>query len=116
MPGTGILTFSGTLTGYPTGSRVINISFPIVSSVDDSMSFPLQVGDNLVAIPEGANGVVIDPPAGNSVIITLSGQPGSVGIGLHPTFPLIWFIPAAQSTFTLNVPSLPPGNHQITFF
>lgn len=114
--GSGTLTFSGTIVGYPSGDRVINVSFPIVSSVDDAMPITLTVGDNVINIPGGANGVIIDPPPGNSVIVLLQGEPGDLGIGLHQNFPTIWMIPASQVSFNLNAPSAPPGAHQLTYF
>lgn len=114
--GSGTLSFSGTIVGYPTGDRVISISFPIVSSVDDAMPITLQVGDNVITLPPGANGVIIDPPSGNSVIVQLQGEPGDLGVGLHPVFPTIWMIPATAVSFNLNTPSAPPGAHQLTYF
>ncbi len=102
----GTLTYSGTLIGFPSGQRTINMSFMITSAVDDAMSLTLAVGDNVIVVPSNANGVIIEPPAGNSVIVSLSGAGASIdAVGLHPTLPLIWHFPVTLVSFVLNCPS-----------
>jgi hypothetical protein len=69
MP-SGTLTFSGTLTGFPSGARAISVSMILDNAVDDAIGVILPAGDTPFQLPSGATGVIIDPPSGNTIVVT----------------------------------------------
>lgn len=116
MPGTGTLTLSGTLSGFPSGQRTISVSLPITSAIDVSYEPVLAIGNNTITVPAGANGVIIDPPSANTIVVTLRGTGTDTGVTLHRTLATAWLFDSSQVTFVLNTPSLLSGPMQLTFF
>lgn len=116
MAGAGTLTFSGTLDGLATGQRTFEVEYEIESAIDVSQQPFLAVGDNDFLVPAGANGVIIEPPMSNAVVIHLKGASGESGIALHRTLATIWMMDISQTTFTLTIASAMAGPTQITFF
>lgn len=116
MPGSGTLTLSGTIVGYPTGQRTVNVQWPLPAAVDESTSSNLSIGDNQFGIPGGASIVIIEPPDGNVVPIVLKGASGDLGLVLHPTLAHVQSINVAMGSFILNISQVLVGPVQITFF
>lgn len=85
MAGTGTLTFSGQITGFPTGTTTFNSVISLTNAVDYVLTLQLTSGYNSVTVPSGATGVVIQPPFGNTVQLTLKGATGDTGIPMHKT-------------------------------
>jgi hypothetical protein len=116
MPGTGTLTFSGTITGLPSGTRNLSSAVALASAVDQSQQIILASGFNSITVPSGATGCVITPPAGNAVALTLKGVTGDTGIPMHPTFPTIPMFATSATTFGITAAAATSGNTQINFF
>lgn len=115
MP-SGTLTFSGTLTGFPSGSRSISVSMILDNAVDDATGVVLPAGDTTFQIPSGANGVIIDPPEGNVIPLTVKGAPGDVGLPLHPTHFMVWPFAPTATGFTITAASNMAAPIQLTYF
>lgn len=63
----------------------------------------LAMGNNTIAVPATAAGVVIVPPAGSAVALTLKGVNGDTGIALDPANPThLRLTPGAVASFVLN--------------
>lgn len=116
MPGSGILTLSGTIVGLPTGQATINIQYVLPAAIESAYEITLGAGDNTFIIPQGTTLVIVQPPPGNTVAVSIKGLGDPLGLALHPLMPLIYPIGAGQATITLTAVSVPPGPHQITFF
>jgi hypothetical protein len=116
MPGSGTLTLSGMITGYPFGQRTVNIAWPLTAALDDSFPASLSIGDNQISVPSGASMVAIEPPDANTVVITLKGGVSDTGIALHKTQACWLSLDSSTVGFYLNIPSLLTGPVQITFF
>jgi|SRR5579859_785756 len=114
MP-SGVLTFSGVLIGLPSGTRTINLSIPIPNAVDESQELSLVAGDDVVSVPAGASGVILDPPAGNSVVVALKSPGDTTGVALHPSLPTILLPDVSQVAIVLSVP-MPLNGLQLTWF
>jgi hypothetical protein len=115
MP-SGTLTFSGTLTGFPSGARAISVSMILDNAVDDAIGVILPAGDTPFQLPSGATGVIIDPPSGNTIVVTLKGQPGDSGLPLHRTNATIWFFDTSAVSFVLSAAAQMSAPIQLTYF
>lgn len=115
MPGSGVLTLSGTIVGLPTGQATINIQYVLPAAIEAAYEIQLAMGDNVFTIPSGATVAIIQPPPGNVIAITIKSAGDPTGLALHPLLPLIYPL-GAQAAFTLTTPSVPTGPHQVTFF
>jgi hypothetical protein len=85
-----------------------NHTFPAANNVSSPAGQYLQVlevGDNLINPPIGAQAVTIIPPAQNTIGILLKGAPTDVGVFLHLTDPT-----------TLGLLALSPGFHATPFY
>jgi hypothetical protein len=99
-----------TVTHIYSGSQAANLSFPAAANANSPFEQDVRTftgaGDNLVTVPTGGTtpvAVTIIPPAGNTATITLKGNTGDVGVGLHLTDPTSLGIAAALTNFTLTV-------------
>jgi hypothetical protein len=116
VPGTGTLTLAGTIVGYPTGQRVVNLLWPLPASIDESLQLFLNVGDNPVVVPGGASIVVIEFPSSNAAQVILKGTPGDTGIALHRTLPHVQSLDVTVGGFVLTAMAPLTGPVQLTFF
>lgn len=68
--------------------------------------------------PAGAYGVLIEPPAGNSVQLTLKGVTGDTGIPISASNPTLipFFNPAVANSVGLTPASAIAGTVTLTFF
>lgn len=100
MPTT-ILRISGTLERPLTGDTALG-RIPIIIGTGalsgQGIVRALGTGDTVTAIPAGSVGVVIVPPAGNTVTMTARTSGASGGMDLSLTLP---------SVYTFNTASLP---------
>jgi hypothetical protein len=93
----GIVTISGNSSSEPAGQRVlgpINIQGSIV--VGDTVSQGLSSGDNTIAVPAGAVGVVIVPPSTGAVALKYrtSLNSGDGGLPIAPNLPFVHVFPS----------------------
>lgn len=116
MTGSGSLSFAGTLVGFPSGQRTILVTYPIPSALDDAFPVTLGLGNTQVNVPANANGVIIEPPPGNAIVISIKSSSGDTGLAIHRTLGLIYFMDISQTSFFLSVPTALPGPVQLTFF
>jgi len=92
----GTLTLSGIQTGVAEGAESISLTVSL-GSVHESLPVVLASGANTITVPAGAvDGVVIVPPASNTVGLTLKGVTGDTGVRISPSsFSVVWFDPTA---------------------
>lgn len=93
----GSLTFSGDVSTTAPFNAATNPNSP---AQEDPVA--LTAGDNTLAVPAGATGVVVTFPTGNNVLVKLKGAGGDSGISLHKTDPLSMGIDSTQTTVILN--------------
>jgi hypothetical protein len=82
---------------------------PNASSPAQNEIKSLTTGANTITPPSGGtapNGVIIVPPAANTVALTLKGVTGDTGVGLHLTHPS--YIPLASTTATFVLTAAAP--------
>lgn len=79
----------------------------------------LPLGDNVITVPSGGSsvavGVVIQPPTGNTLGITLKGDAADVGLEIHPSNPTVLGLSTNQSTITVTVASTVSGMRFVFF-
>ena len=97
------VTFSGDFVATEQYSAASNASSPAVRSL-----IILASGANTITPPLGATpkAVIIIPPAGNVIAITLKGVTGDTGVLLHLTDPTVIALGSATNTFVLTAGSL----------
>lgn len=109
------LTISGTKSGTPTGTDIIGpLTITNNTSVANDSATALSSGNNSVSVPTGAVGVIIQPPASNTILVTLKGVNGDTGVGLNKTLPTVLELDTTQTSFVLNAAS--PVTVQLNFF
>lgn len=116
MPGSAILTLSGTVTGIPSGQQVVNVVWTIPAAIGEVIPTSLAIGNNVINVPSGARTVMIQPPDGNTVQMTFKGIAGDTGILMDLTLPSFPSLGSAQASFVLSIPSLLSGPVQIAFY
>lgn len=117
MTATGTLTFRGTVSGYASGgSRAYSATVPVLDGVDAALTIPAFSGFQAIAVPAGANGCVISPPASNAIALTLKGITGDTGIPLHLTNPQILNFASGVTTFGITSASMLAGPVLVEFF
>lgn len=117
MPATGTLTFRGTVSGYASGgARSYSATVPVLVGVDAALTLTAFSGFQAVAVPAGATGCVISPPAGNVVGLTLKGITGDTGIPMHLTNPQVLTFASGVTTFGITSASLLGGPVLVEFF
>jgi len=104
MPATSQVTITGVKAGLPFGSESIGpLTILNTASGDAVTDLSSLNGDNTIAVPSWAIGVIISLPAGNTTALKLKGASGDTGVSLHLTNPSVLSLPASQTTFILNV-------------
>jgi hypothetical protein len=98
------VTISGIKTALPSGIKQIG---PLIgynpTPIGVTQDLTTVSGNNTVTVPVGALGVIIIPPAGNTIQITLKGVAGDTGVSLNLTDPSKISLNPGQATFVLNV-------------
>lgn len=95
---------SGDGMGLP-ASPIVPPSFPFTNNGGTSggeAPLVLSTGNNTVNVPAGHRGVMLIPPAGSVVTLTLKGIAGDTGVSVDPVLGLVWFFPAGTASFVLN--------------
>lgn len=89
----------------------------IATPIGSIISQALASGANTILIPAGTSLICIQPPPGNTIVITLKGVTGDTGIALHKTNPfVISQDPAANAaSFVLTAASAIASFTTITF-
>ncbi len=116
VTGSGLLSLTGTLTGFSVGQRAVNVQWNLTAAQDDTEPVTLAVGNNLIMIPPGVSMVLIEPPPGNTVVITMKGAPTDAGVPLHRTLAHWQSLDSSAVSFYLSVPSVLSGSVQLAFF
>lgn len=107
MAATGTVTTSGTVTGLP-GGNSLTIAGQITSAaaVGELLQQALTTGANTITVPTGSVAVIITPPSGSVVVLTLKGVTGDTGVIIAPSglvsFPAVIPLGAAQTTIVVN--------------
>jgi len=115
MPGSTVLTLSGTVTGLPTGQQTVNVPWNLPNAVGQMEPVTLGVGDTHIVVPTGAATVLIVPPDNNAVVIRMKDIQADVGIQLHPGVPCFRSL-AAIASFWLTIASPLTGPCFIAFW
>ncbi len=103
MSSTGTVTINAVLSGLPTGSKSMNFSYgPLTGVVAETLDQALSSGNNIVTVPTGATWMFIQPPASNSVQLTLKGVSGDTGFALDLTRVTVLPLPAGTTSVILN--------------
>ena len=116
MTGSGTLTLTGTITGFSSGSRTVNVPWVFPAAVESTYSYFLGVGTTQISVPGGSSMVMIEPPESNPVPIFLAASPTDIGIALHRTLPHWQSLDGSVSILYLTITILLPGPVQITFY
>lgn len=91
-------------SGDVVGSEILSAAANAASAGSIEIK-TLSSGANTITIPTGGTvptAVVIVPPAGNVVTLTLKGVTGDTGVPLHLTDPTTIAFPSASTTFVLT--------------
>lgn len=102
----------GTFTLGPIVGTSTYVSLQVNNITFNSGTFISTTG------PAGANGILIEPPAGNVVQLTLKGITGDTGIPLAGNQPaLFWFFtPSSANTVGLTAASAISGPVTLSWF
>ena len=103
MASTGTVTIAATVSGLPTGAKSFSFAYgPIVGAVAEILDVALTTGNNTITVPTGATWMLIAPPSGNTVQITLKGASGDTGFGLDLTRATLLPLGAGTTSVILN--------------
>lgn len=106
MTATATVTIAATVTGLPTGTKAYNLTFgPFLGAVAETLDVALVTGNNVITVPAGASWVLIQPPSGNTVQITLQGNGTDVGFALHKTNASLLPLVSGTTQLLLNAAS-----------
>lgn len=97
----GIVSITGSSASEPAGQRTLGpISVQGSVVVGDTFSGSLLIGDNTIAIPAGAVGVVVIPPSGGAAVLKYrtSLNSGDVGLPISPSQPFVHVFPTPIPT------------------
>lgn len=86
------------LTYTPPGSPFSNAVAPMGGPVPTA----LASGPNTIAVPTGAQAVIVVPPVASLVTKTLKGVSGDTGIGISATLPTTVSLAASTITFVIT--------------
>ena len=79
----------------------------------------LASGSNTITVPTGGSsvptGVILIPPAGNAVVLTLKGVTGDTGIAIGLTDPMVLSLAAGVANFDVTTASAVAGFRFIFF-
>jgi len=101
---TSTITLGGSRVGAASGTKQIGPAVLVnTASIDDSQLLTTINGNNTVAVPTGAVGVILFPPAANVIPIILKGVAGDTGISLHLTDASKISLNPSVTSFVLNV-------------
>lgn len=105
------ITYTGDVVGVQPVVAAINAASPGTMEIKTLVS-----GANTITPPAGGStpvGVMIIPPLGNVVALTLKGVTGDTGVLLHPTDPTFIALGSPTATFCLTTSNTLTG---IKFF
>lgn len=106
MAAIGNVTIALTVTGLPTGAKSSTFAYgPITGAVAEILDVALVTGANTVVVPTGATWMLIEPPAGNTVQLTLKGLSGDTGFALDLTRATLLPLPTGTASVLLNAAS-----------
>jgi hypothetical protein len=97
---TGVITFTGDVTGTETFGGATNVTSP--GQIELKTLVP---GTNTITLPTGGStpkAVTIIPPAANTSVLTLKGVAGDTGVALHLTDATTLALGTGVTTFVLN--------------
>lgn len=115
MPGSGTLTLTGIIVGFPAGQRTVSIPWVLGAAIDSSNPISLGVGITTISVPSGASMMLVEPPSGNTIPILLLGSLTDTGITLHKTFPHWQSLDSSVTNVYFRVGTIVNGV-QITFY
>lgn len=114
MTSIGNITIAATVAGLPTGSKAFTLTYgPLTGAVGEILDVPLTVGNNTVTVPVGATWMLILPPAGNAVQLTLKGISGDQGWAMDLVRGNM--IPLPAGTSIVNIGSAGTVTPEISF-
>ena len=102
------LKFSGDVTLDDFFAFAQNAASPGQAQVLD-----LSSGNNTITVPSGgssaASGVIVIPPSGNAVVLTLKGVAGDTGFAMGLTDPAVLTLGSGVTSFVINAASAVTG-------
>lgn len=116
MAASASIQITGTVTGSNVGSKTVG-PFTITSATAaiDTTRSNLASGDNTLSIVTGATGVILVPPAGNAILVTLRGPTSGGTFPLHKTNPTLLCFDATATAVVLNA-AAPVTGYEFTWF
>lgn len=108
MASTANVTIQGTVTSLPSGNskQLGPVTITNANSLGSITDTTLGSGANTITIPSTtAIGVLITPPTGNTVALTLKGVAGDTGVAMHLTNPTFFSFPAGTADFVITAAS-----------
>lgn len=119
MAATASVSITGTVTGLPTGSRVLGpMTIASVSAVGSVTDLILASGVNTITVPTGATAAIIQFAVGSVTTKTLKGIAGDTGIVVAKTGTVVinFDTTALPANFVINSSALDTGlTTEITF-
>lgn len=104
----GQLQITGLQTFLPSGaqSQLGPYTVPFTATESDTLT-SLASGNNTIAVPATAGGVLLIPQVGNTIAVTIKGIAADTGLPLSLVYPFLWEFaaPGAPSSFVLNAAS-----------
>lgn len=92
----------GAVTGLTSGTRAVDVSVPVGTGVDYTITASFPTGFTALVPPTGAVAALIIPPTANTNGITLKGVTGDTGIAISKTAPtLLGLFSAANFGLTI---------------
>jgi hypothetical protein len=92
----------GAVTGLPSGTRGVDVSIPVSTGVDYTVTASFPTGFTALTVPTGSVAALIIPPAANTNGITLKGVTGDTGIAISKTAPTCIAL-ASGASFGLTI-------------
>ena len=108
MAKTSTTSISVAVTGDGVVESFTPATAPIVNAAAPAggpLNVALSTGDNTLAVPPGAQGLVFVPPSSSVVAKKLKGIAGDTGFLLSPTLPSAIMVPAGTATVLINAAS-----------
>ena len=105
MAATGTITIIGSVTGLASGTKTISGTISSSAAVGTISDTVLASGANTITVPSGATAVVIQPPSGNTILVTFKGVSGDTGVALHKTQPSVIALDSSVTSFVLTAAS-----------
>lgn len=101
----------------PTGNIAVQVTETFTVNQPTKSTLLLASGTNTISVPALANGVIIEPGAGNAITLILKGVAGDTGIPMGSTGALkLPFLNPPPASFVIAASGLQTIPTDITFY